>query len=151
MAYNINDVIAELKALAVATPKAPPLPNDALLDKYEEEVGFSFPDDYRTFLKEASNLFVGTLEPLIVTDTRSARGELSVALTKARRVGLPQDLLPICEDNGDYYSFAPDQSIRLWDHNGLSGEKWQNLATWIHEVWIKGHCTLLTSTPSTKI
>ena len=139
MAYGINDVIAELRAIAVATPKAPPLPNDVLLDEYEEEVGFSFPKDYRKFLKEASNLFVGTLEPLIVTDARNVRGELSVALTEARRVGLPQDFLPICEDNGDYYCFAPDQSIRLWDHNGISSEKWQNLATWIQEVWIEGH------------
>ncbi|MBB4575707.1 SMI1/KNR4 family protein [Rhizobium lentis] len=126
MPHDINDVIAELKALAITTPKTPPLPNDVLLDQYEADIGFTFPEDYRKFLKEASNVFVGTLEPLIVTDTRNARGELSIALIEARRVGLPHDLLPICEDNGDYYCFAPDQSIRLWDHNGLSSEKWQD-------------------------
>jgi hypothetical protein len=106
VAYNIDDAIAELKALAVKTPKTPPLPNDALLNEYERELGFSFPADYRKFLKEASNVFVGTLEPLIATDMRNARGELSVALIEARRVGLPRDLLPICEDNGDYYCFC---------------------------------------------
>lgn len=138
MAYDIDDAIAELKALAITTPKAPPLPDDKLVAEYETELGFSFPDDYRKFLAEASNVFVGTLEPLIATDTRNARGELSVALVEARRDGLPRDLLPICEDNGDYYCLAPDRSIRLWDHNGLASEKWPDLATWIKEVWIEG-------------
>ena len=49
---------------------------------------------------------------------------------------LPRDLLPICEDNGDYYCMNAVGEVVYWSHDGVSDEKWSDLATWIRKVWI---------------
>jgi hypothetical protein len=51
-------------------------------------------------------------------------------------MGVPPELLTICEDNGDYYCMAADGEISFWSHGVVSYERWANLATWIKEVWI---------------
>lgn len=43
---------------------------------------------------------------------------------------------PFCEDNGDYYCFAPDGRIGLLSHDGLRRGSWPDLAHWIQQVWI---------------
>ena len=54
-------------------------------------------------------------------------------------MGVPEDWIPICEDNSNFYCYTPDGTIRYWDHNGANDESWPNLATWIKEVWIEGN------------
>jgi hypothetical protein len=49
---------------------------------------------------------------------------------------VPRKLLPICEDNGDYYCMNKKGEIVFWSADGASDEKWKDLATWIEEVWI---------------
>lgn len=137
MAYNIDDAIEELKALSIDTPKKPELPDDRLLDECEAKTGFRFSDDYRKFLKQASDVFVGVLSPLIVTENGDDPGELSIALSEAREMGLPNDWLPICEDNGNYYCLLDDGKVRFWSHDGATDESWPDLATWIKTVWIE--------------
>jgi hypothetical protein len=51
-------------------------------------------------------------------------------------LGVPDDLLPICEDNGNYFCMNRRGQVVFWDHNGASDEKWTDLATWINDVWI---------------
>jgi len=136
LTYNLDNAIAELKSLSVDTPKKPELPDGHLIHKYEEKIGFKFPDDYKRFLMEASDVCVGTLSPLIVTNDINAPGELSLALAEGREFGLPEDWLPICEDNGDYYCILADGKIRFWSHDGATDDRWPNLETWIKEVWI---------------
>jgi hypothetical protein len=137
MAYYIDDVIKELKALSIDTPRKPKLPDDKLLDKYEAKIGFRFSDDYRKFLKQASDVFVGVLNPLIVTESGDATSELAIALSEAREMGLPNGWLPICEDNGDYYCLIENGNVCFWSHNGATDELWPDLATWIKVVWIE--------------
>ena len=48
-----------------------------------------------------------------------------------------REFIPFCEDNGDYYCFAPDGHVELWSHDGLRGGSWPDLAHWIQEVWIE--------------
>ena len=114
------------------------LPSEDLLDNYEKKIGMSFPNEYRKFLKDASNVFVGNLSPFVVTGDPNTRGELFVALQEARNLGLPKNLLPICEDNGDYYCLLQDGSVRFWSHECALSESWPDLASWIKEVWIGG-------------
>lgn len=135
MTYNIDDAISELKGLSIDTPMKPDLPDDALLDRYEAKLDLKFPDDYRKFLKSASNVFVGTLSPLIATESMNSPTDILIGLSEARKIGLPDSWLPICEDNGDYYCLDDDQ-VRFWSHNGSTNESWDNLATWIKNVWI---------------
>lgn len=137
MTYNIDNAIEELKSLSIDTPKKPKLPDEQLICEYEQNIGFTFADDYKKFLMEASDVFVGMLNPLIMTKDGNAQGELAIALLEGRELGLPDDWLPICEDNGDYYCMLSDGRIRFWSHNGITDDSWPNLATWIKEVWIE--------------
>ncbi|WP_413208509.1 SMI1/KNR4 family protein [Rhodospirillum sp. A1_3_36] len=136
MNEKLNSILRELKSvrLNLSTPQY--LPSDELIDEYESEIGIVFPEDYRSFLKEASDSMLNGKDALRLTPNRSHPRELSVALMDARQIGLPKDWLPICEDNGNYFCLTPDQKIRFWDHNGSSDESWPDLATWIKDVWI---------------
>ena len=136
MSDQLDMAIAELKRLSNGKVTKVPLPDDVLLASCEKELGVKFSDEHKRFLKQVSNVFYGTKDPLTVTASRVFRGELATALAKARMLGVPHDWLPICEDNGDYYCIIPSGEIRFWSLDGLSDESWPNLATWIEKVWI---------------
>ena len=136
MSNDLSDTIRELKGLSEDTPIKSLPPSDALINEYEEAMDMKFTDDFKYFLKEASNVVFGFVEPLQVTENRDSRSELLNALREARIVGLPEDWLPISEDNGDYYCILPDRSVKFWSHNGVTDESWPDLATWIKNVWI---------------
>ncbi len=134
---DIYAVIDELKILSDKQINVP-RPIDSLISSYEENIGFVFSRDYKIFLKHASNIIYGALEPLLITDKRNDPRELETSLQEGRAIGLPEDLLPICEDNSDYYCLTKDNKVRFWSHDGTSNEEWPNLASWIKEVWIDG-------------
>jgi len=136
MNYDIYSVVRELKRLRLALPKAQLLPNDEILDSYEKDLGFVFPADYRFFLKEASDSILNGKDALRVTLNRDSPRELIVNANEAWYLGVPRDWLPIFEDNGNYYCLAKNGEVKFWSHDGFSVETWQNLATWIKEVWI---------------
>ena len=137
MAYNIQSVIKQLKSLSIDTPRKPSLPDDLLVAAYEEKLDFIFPEDYKVFLMEASDVFVGYLSPLVLSSDDSLESELVNAVVEARSLGVPKSWLPICEDNGDYYCIDELGVIHFWSHDGEVDEKWQDLATWITDVWIE--------------
>lgn len=139
MAYTMENAIADLRAHSLDTPQKPSLPDSDLVDAYERRIGFSFPADYRQFLMEASDVFVGAITPLIITESGEGPDELSVVLQEARDVGVPAEWLPICEDNGDYYCLTKEGTIRFWSHDGTTEESWPDLAIWIRDVWIAGN------------
>ncbi|MFY1879169.1 SMI1/KNR4 family protein [Achromobacter xylosoxidans] len=136
MIFDINSVVLELKGLRLSLPKAQVLPSDKLLDAYEKELGFIFPDDYRYFLKEASDSILNGKDSLRVTPGKDSPRELINNANEAWGLGVPRDWLPFCEDNGNYYCLTKCGEVRFWSHDGLSDESWPNLATWIKKVWI---------------
>lgn len=137
MSDQLDMAIGKLKQLSNGKVTKVPLPDDYLMDSYEKELGVKFSDEHRRFLKEVSNIFYGTKDPLSVTERRAFRGELAAATAEARKLGVPHDWLPICEDNGDYYCITPSGEIRFWSLDGLTEESWPNLAAWIEQVWIE--------------
>ncbi|AUQ41959.1 SMI1/KNR4 family protein [Yersinia ruckeri] len=139
MSSELDKVINELKLLSGGESFNVGLPDDALITSYEKDIGFTFPDGYKKALKEVSNVFYGTVELLSVTKDRNYYGELAQALRDARDQGLPENWLPICEDNGSYYCLVPDGQVRYWTTDGYSDEKWPDLASWIKQVWIEGN------------
>ena len=136
MMSDINSVVLELKGLRLSLPKVQVLPNDRLLDSYEKELGFIFPDDYRFFLKEASDSILNGKDALRVTHDKDSPRELFTKANEAWSLGVPSDWLPFCEDNGNYYCLTKLGEVRFWSHDGHSDESWPNLATWIKKVWI---------------
>ena len=139
MAAKLEEIIEKINQTDDPNGRKQKLPDDSLIEKYERIIGISFPNDYKIFLKSISNAFVGFMSPFTLNEVPSdVRGDLIKGIGDARNVGVPKDWLPICEDNGSYYCLLPNGSVRFWDHNGYSDEKWQDLATWVEKVWLEG-------------
>ena len=117
-------------------PTPPRLPTEDEVNDVEEELGVKFHPDYRQFLLQASDIVFGALEPATITDSDSHTHLPDICQAAWEEMELPKKLLPICEDNGDYYCIEKSGKIVFWSHDGTTDEKWKDLATWIAEVWI---------------
>jgi hypothetical protein len=133
---HLPDVIVELRELNEAVPKPLRLPTAAEVGRAEEQLGVKFPADYRRYLLEASDVVYGALEPAIVIPDAGHLSLVDIAETAWDEMEVPRELLPFCEDNGDYYCLNQVGEVEYWSHNGATDEKWQDLATWIKEVWL---------------
>jgi hypothetical protein len=135
---NLTEVINELRRLNEPVPEPLRLPTEAEVGAAAQQLGVKFPEDYRLYLLEASDVIYGTLEPAIVIPESGYLNLVEIAETAWNEMNVPRNLLPICEDNGDYYCLNEKGEVQFWSHNGLTDEKWTDLATWIKEVWIEG-------------
>ncbi|HAF44434.1 MAG TPA: SMI1/KNR4 family protein [Gallionellaceae bacterium] len=127
------DVLTELaNGVRIKTPP----PDDSLIDYYQNDIGIFFSEDYKYFLKNASTILYGSIDPLIITADKSSRSELSAAIIEAQALGVPKDWLPICEDNSDYYCLTKENTVRFWTSNGMNSDVWPTLSAWIKDVWI---------------
>ncbi|HJZ83014.1 MAG TPA: SMI1/KNR4 family protein [Pyrinomonadaceae bacterium] len=134
---NLSEVLTELRELNEPVPKPLRLPTAAEVNAAENRLGVKFPADYRRYLLESSDIVCGTLEPAIVTPDAGHLSLVEMAESAWEEMELPRDLLPFCEDNGDYYCLADDGTVEFWSHDGATDETWEDLATWIKEVWIE--------------
>ena len=134
---KLTEVLAELPDLNEPVPKPLRLASETEVDQAEKTLGLKFPADYRRFLLEGSDIVFGALEPAVVTPDAGYLSLVDVAETAWDEMDLPRDLLPFCEDNGDYYCLAADGAVKFWSHHGSTDESWPDLATWIKEVWIE--------------
>ena len=135
---RLTKVISELRSKIEGVPKPLRLPSVAEVESIETELGLKFSHDYKRYLLEASDVTFGTLEPATITDPEYFT-YLPEVIANARSYGVPADLLPICEDNGDFYCQRPSGEVMFWSHNGATEESWADLAIWIQEVWIEEH------------
>ena len=102
----------------------------------EEQLGRPFHNDFRRYLLEASDVVYGTNEP--VTVGSGGHTEFDVVLEGARVSGVPDELVPVCVNNGDFFCMTPSGAVVYWSHDGATDESWPSLADWISEVWIGG-------------
>ena len=133
---KIAEVIAELRELNQQVQAPLRLPSEGELTAAERLLNRKFPEDYRRYLLEASDVVYGTLEPAVVVPDAGYLYLVELAESAWTEMELPRDLLPICEDNGDYYCLNNNGEVCFWSHNGTTDEKWPDLAAWIKEVWI---------------
>ena len=133
---KLTDVIAKLRRLNEPVPEPLSLPTQIQVEAAERKLKMKFPPDYRKYLLEASDVVYGSLEPAIVIPDAGYLLLTELAESAWSEMDLPRDLLPICEDNGDYYCLNKNGEVCFWSHNGATDEKWPDLATWIEEVWI---------------
>ncbi len=142
----LPEVIETLRQLNEPVPRPAQLPTEAEVTAAEQRLGVRFPADYRYFLLHGSDVVYGIMEPAQVTPGAGHTDLVGVATT-AWQVGLPRELLPFCESNGDYYCFAPDGQVVFWSHNGWVRETWPDLAHWIQQVWITEFQDMQDATP----
>ena len=134
---NLADVIAELRELNEPVPKPLRLPTADEVRAAEDQLAVKFPDDYRRYLLEASDVVYRSREPAVVIPDAGHLSLVEMAESAWDEMDVPRELLPFCEDNGDYYCLNNKGEVEYWSHDGATDEKWKDLATWIKEVWIE--------------
>ncbi len=134
----LDEAIAELKHLNEPVPKPLRLPTLAEIEGVEKELGIRFHPDYALYLLEASDVVFGVLEPATIPKD-SGHTYIVPMVKQAWAVGLSRELVPIVEDNGNYYCMNACGEVLYWSHDGDTNEKWPDLSTWIQEVWIGGN------------
>ncbi len=135
---TLDEAIVELRRRNEPVPKPPRLPTDDEVNAAEARLGVAFHPDYRRFLREASDVNDNVLEPATITVPESHTHLFRVAERARGRWGVPSDLVPICEDNADYYCMTPDGRVVFGSHDmqAASGEEWPDLAAWIEQLWM---------------
>jgi hypothetical protein len=133
----LSDIlIKKLRSLNRPLSQPKRLPTEEEVMAVEKALGVAFHPYYLQFLLQASDIDFGLIEPATATDDTSHTNLVRMAQLAWARVGLPRILLPICEDNGDYFCMNAAGEVIYWSHNGTTDEKWPDLATWIEQVWI---------------
>ncbi|MFO1021376.1 MAG: SMI1/KNR4 family protein [Planctomycetales bacterium] len=136
MNEQLSAAIRKLRELNEPVPKPMRLPSPEEVDEAERELGIQFHPDYRHYLLEASDVVLGILEPATLTVPDDFTDLREVCKSAWESYDVPRNLLPICEDNADFYCLNARGEVLFWSHNGLSEEKWPTLADWIEQVWI---------------
>ncbi|MBU3059678.1 MULTISPECIES: SMI1/KNR4 family protein [Pseudomonas] len=134
----MEEVIEQLRELNEPVPVPLELPDDDLLVEIEEQLLINLPFELREFLLKVSDVVYGRLEPVTVTDPQSHTYLPEVAAT-AWDLGVPRDLVPICEDRGDYYCVDQEGEVVLWsgDEAELTDERWDSVWHWARDVWLE--------------
>ncbi|MDZ7923395.1 MAG: SMI1/KNR4 family protein [Marinagarivorans sp.] len=109
------------------------LPDDDLITEVEEMIYVQIRGDFRDFLLEASDLVIGTLEPVTVTEPGSHTYLPDVA-SDAWAEGLSRELLPFCKTPTGYYCLDLEDEVILWENGKILGG-WNSIWSWAEEVW----------------
>jgi hypothetical protein len=133
---TLDEVIRELRKLNEPVPKPRRLPTDSEVEQAQAALGVTFHPDYRKYLLAASDVVFGTTEPCTLVG--GGHTNFASVAADAWAMGVPRHLVPICEDNGDYFCMNGAGEVVFWSHDGTTDERWSDLATWIKRVWIDG-------------
>jgi len=50
--------------------------------------------------------------------------------------GLPRDLVPLCEDRGNYYAVSEEGEVQYWVDGEQTEKVWDSVWYWAREVWL---------------
>lgn len=134
-AMNLDQAFEELRNRNEEVPIPSKPPKDSDVAVMEKQLGVVFHPDYRRFLKEASHIVYGPIEPATIMEPDS-HTYLPKVVSSAKAYGVPNDLFPFCEDNADFYCLDATGAVIYWSHNGWDATRYQNLADWIEDVWL---------------
>lgn len=130
-------VVDELRSRAESVPVPLELPDmDDIID-VEEQLFLSLDPELREFLLQLSDVVYGSMEPVTVADP-SSHTYLPEVAAVAWSLGVPRNLVPICEHRGAYYCADEAGEIVLWQDGELvDGEPWANVWQWAQLVWLE--------------
>jgi len=131
----MEDVIDLIKESALSTAAYLELPTEDDLVLIEEEILLPIPRDLRLFLLEVSDLVCGSLEPVTVADP-GAHTHLSEVTANAWSMGMPRELMAICQDQDGFYCITQEGEIQHWTDGELAGESWEDIWQWAQQIWL---------------
>ncbi|MRI32014.1 SMI1/KNR4 family protein [Endozoicomonas sp. OPT23] len=133
----MEDVIEELREVALDVPSPLELPNEDDIIDAEEQILIPIPFELREFLLNVSDVVYGSLEPVTITDSQS-HTYLPEVSAIAWDLGMPRDLLPICEYAGGYYCISAEGEIGLWSEGVLAeDDTWPSIWHWAKDIWLQ--------------
>lgn len=134
----VEEVIEQLRELNEPVPVPLELPDDELLVEIEEQLLINLPFELREFLLKVSDVVYGRLEPVTATDPQSHTYLPEVA-SVAWDLGVPRDLVPICQDGRDYYVVDLEGEVLLWsgEEGDMTDESWDSVWHWARDVWLE--------------
>ena len=112
------------------------LPTEQEVAQCEQSLQVHFPSRFKDYLLQVSDVVYGSLEPVTIAVPES-HTDLEAIAKEAWASGVPKALIPICEDNGDYYCVNELDEVVFWSHIGCSREKWLSIDDWIEDVWLQ--------------
>ncbi len=132
----MEELIAELRAHSEQVPVPLELPDmDDIIDA-EEQIVVSLDAEFRQFLLTVSDVVFGPLEPVTVADPNSHTYLPEVAAV-AWSLGVPRELIPLCEDRGSYYCTNEVGEVVHWKDGAVTNDDpWANVWQWAEHVWL---------------
>ena len=132
----MEDVIEELRERALDVSVPLELPDEDQLVEVEEQILISLPYELREFLLQVSDVIYGSIEPVTVTDPQSHTYLPEVA-ANAWAEGLPRELIPICECDGDYYGISEEGEVVRWADGEVTDDSWPSIWLWARDIWLE--------------
>lgn len=134
----MEEVIEQLRELNEPVPVPLELPEEETLVEIQEQILIHLPHGLREYLLLVSDVVYGRLEPVTASDPNSHTYLPEVAST-AWSLGVPREMVPLCEDHGNYYVVEEDGTVLLWeaDTEEISEESWESVWHWVRDVWLE--------------
>ena len=131
----MEEVVDQIRESALATAAFLELPNEDELVLVEEEILLPIPREMRSFLLQVSDVVCGSLEPVTVADP-GAHTLLPEVTSVAWSIGLPRELMVVCQTGDDYYCIAQDGEVQFWQNGEIAEQTWEDIWQWAEEVWL---------------
>ncbi|GAB5562582.1 MAG: SMI1/KNR4 family protein [Synoicihabitans sp.] len=109
-------------------------PSNDQIAAAQKELGFTFTQDYIDFIKSGYDMGDSILEPLEIDSPGSHLDIFETFASAKKHYELPTGLLPICEDNSDYYCLNSKGEVVFWSHNGQTDETWPSIHLWREQM-----------------
>lgn len=130
-----SSVLKQLKQ-AHYTPLVPlELPCEDDIIDIEETIYVQIRGEFRDYLLEASDLCVGSLEPVTAADPQSHTYLPDVAAA-AWDAGVPRELIPICQIANGYYCLDMEDQVVLWQDGVTDPGSWPSFWAWAEDIWL---------------
>lgn len=131
----MEDVVDQIRESALPTAAFLELPSEDELVLVEEEILLPIPREMRSFLLQVSDVMCGSLEPVTVADP-GAHTHLPEVTSVAWAIGLPRELMVVCQTGDDYYCIAQDGEVQFWQNGEIAEQTWEDIWQWAEEIWL---------------
>jgi len=132
----MEDIVDQLREVSVSTAAYLELPSEDELVLVEEEILLPIPREMRSFLLQVSDVIYGSLEPVTVADP-GAHTHLPEVTSNAWAIGLPRELMVLCQADEGYYCISQEGEVKLWQNGELSEDIWEDVWDWVENVWLR--------------
>lgn len=131
----MDELIEELREANQPVPIPLELPDEDDLVAVQEALFISLNEDFQEFILLVSDVVYGTLEPVTASDPTSHTYLPEVAAA-AWDAGLPRDLVPLCEYQGNYYAVNEEGEVQYWEGGVKTEQSWESIWYWVRDVWL---------------